>query len=292
MTELLNVVLPTFIVIFVGFLFGKLKKIDVTAIVETVIYVGLPALVLTSMLEKKIELLNAAKVWGSAVMIIFGCVIVAWIVFKIIRQKHSGLYVPISIMNSVNIPFPIIFLVYGTEGLYAATLFMIPSGVLAYTMGVYIASGKDWRGSLKEVFKIPPIYAAVLGLLLNIFDVSMPVIITRPLNIIGMMTVPCVLLVLGSNLSKVKLTSIPTTLLAAFLRVGVGLGFGFLAVSIFDLTGVLRAVVILDSAMPAAVNSSIIATKYDNEAELVSSVVFVTTIASLVVIPFLLNYLA
>ena len=292
MTELLNVVLPTFIVIFIGFLFGKLKKIDVTAIVEMVIYVGLPALVLTSMLEKKIDLLNAAKVWGSAVIIILGCLVTAWIVFKIIRQKHSGLYVPISIMNTVNIPFPIIFLVYGAEGLYAATLFMIPSGVLAYTMGVYIASGKDWKGSLKEVFKIPPIYAAVLGLLLNIFNVSVPEMITRPLDIIGMMAVPCVLLVLGINLSKVKLTSIPTTLLAAFLRVGVGLGFGFLAVSIFGLTGVLRSVVILDSAMPAAVNSSIIATKYDNEAELVSSVVFVTTIASLVVIPFLLNYLA
>ena len=292
MTELLNVVLPTFIVIFIGFLFGKLKKIDVTAIVEMVIYVGLPALVLTSMLEKKIDLLNAAKVWGSAVIIILGCLVTAWIVFKIIRQKHSGLYVPISIMNTVNIPFPIIFLVYGAEGLYAATLFMIPSGVLAYTMGVYIASGKDWKGSLKEVFKIPPIYAAVLGLLLNIFNVSVPEMITRPLDIIGMMAVPCVLLVLGINLSKVKLTSIPTTLLAAFLRVGVGLGFGFLAVSIFGLTGVLRSVVILDSAMPAAVNSSIIATKYDNEAGLVSSVVFVTTIASLVVIPFLLSYLA
>ncbi len=263
-----------------------------SVISEVVIYIGLPALVLTSMLEKKIILMNAAKVWGSAVLIVVGCAIVAWIVFKIIRQKHSGLYVPISIMNSVNIPFPIIFLVYGSEGLFAATLFMMPASILAYTMGIYIASGKDWRGSLKEVFKIPPIYAAVLGLLLNMFDIAMPEIITRPLSIIGLMTVPLVLLVLGSNLSKVRITSVPTTLLASFLRVGVGLGFGFLAVSLFGLTGVLRAVVILDSAMPAAVNASIIATKYDNEAELVSSVVFVTTIASLVVIPFLLNFLA
>jgi predicted permease len=263
-----------------------------SAIVEVVIYIGLPALVLTSMLEKKIVLMNAAKVWGSAVIIVLGCAIVAWIVFKIIRQKHSGLYVPISIMNSVNIPFPIIFLVYGSEGLFAATLFMMPASILAYTMGIYIASGKDWKGSLKEVFKIPPVYAAVLGLLLNMLDVSVPEIIIRPLSILGMMTVPSVLLVLGSNLSKIRITSIPTTLLSSFLRVGVGLGFGFLAVSLFDLTGVLRAVVILDSAMPAAVNASIIATKYDNEAELVSSVVFVTTIASLVVIPFLLNFLA
>ena len=106
------------------------------------------------------------------------------------------------------------------------------------------------------------------------------------------MTIPLVLLVLGNNLSKVVLTSVRTTLLASFLRVGVGLGLGILVVSLFDLTGILRAVVILDSAMPAAVNAVIITTKYDNEAELVSSVVFITTVVSLLVIPFLLNFLA
>ena len=105
------------------------------------------------------------------------------------------------------------------------------------------------------------------------------------------MAVPLVLLVLGNNLSKIKITSVPTTILSSFLRIGVGLGFGFLAATIFDLTGILRAVVILNSAMPAAVNAAIIATKYDNESELVSSVVFLTTVASLAVIPFLLSFL-
>ncbi|UCC16447.1 MAG: AEC family transporter [Dehalococcoidales bacterium] len=291
MTDLLNVVLPTFIIIFVGFLFGKIKKWDLSVISEIVIYIGLPALVLTSMLEKKIVLLNAAKVWGSAAIIIFGCLVVAWIVFKTIKQRHSGLYLPISIMNAVNIPFPIIYLTYGQEGLYAATLFMIASGVITYTVGIYIASGKDWRGALKEVLKIPPIYAAVLGLILNMLEVDVPELITTPLNIIGLMAVPLVLLVLGNNLSKIKITSVPTTLLASFLRIGVGLGFGFLAVTIFDLTGVLRAVVILNSAMPAAVNAAIIATKYDSESDLVSSVIFVTTVASLAVIPFILHFL-
>jgi len=225
-------------------------------------------------------------------MIIFGCGIIAWIVFKIIRQKHSGLYIPIAVMNSVNIPFPIIFLVYGSEGLFAATLFYIPNVLLVYSLGVYVASGRDWRSSLKEVLKIPPIYAALLGLALNLLDVTVPEIIIKPLNFIGLMVIPLVLLVLGTNLAKVKITSLPTTLLASFLRVGVGLGLGFLAVTLFDLTGVLRAVVILDSAMPAAVNASLLATKYRNEADLVSSVVFVTTVASLLVIPFLLSVLA
>jgi predicted permease len=141
------------------------------------------------------------------------------------------------------------------------------------------------------MFKVPPVYAAILGLILNFTGVNLPEIILRPLELIGLMVIPMVLLVLGSNLSKIKVTSVPTTLLASFLRVGIGLGFGFLAANIFGLTGVLRAVVILDSAMPAAVNAAILATRYNNEADLVSGVVFVTTLASLAVIPFLLTVL-
>lgn len=292
MVDILNIVLPTFIVIFIGYIFGKITKLDMSALVDIVIYVGLPALTFVSMLDKKVVLFDATKVWAAAITIMFGCGISAWIIFKIIGQKHSGLYLPISIMNSVNIPFPIIFLVYGSEGLFAATLFYIPNALLTYSLGVYLASGKHWRESIKEVFRVPPIYATLAGLLLNLLDIRVPELVIKPLSFIGMMVIPLVLLVLGSNLSKVKLTSLPTTFLASFLRVGIGLLLGFLAVNLFNLTGILRSVVILDSAMPAAVNSSILATKYKNEADLVSSVVLVTTIASLVVIPFLLRVLS
>ncbi|MFH0768890.1 MAG: AEC family transporter [Chloroflexota bacterium] len=291
MIDILNIVLPTFIVILIGYIFGKIGKLNMSAVVDIVIYVGLPALTFTSMLDKEVVLLDASKVWAAALIIMFGCGALAWIIFTIIKQKHSGLYIPISIMNTVNIPFPIIYLTYGSEGLFAATLFYIPNVLLIYSLGVYIASGKHWKESIKEVFRVPPIYAALLGLLLNLLGVEVPELIIQPLNFIGMMVIPLVLLVLGSNIASVRITSLSTTLLASFLRVGIGLLLGFLTVNLFNLTGVLRSVVILDSAMPAAVNSSILATKYKNEADLVSSVVLVTTIASLVVIPFLLQVL-
>ncbi|MFH1382113.1 MAG: AEC family transporter [Chloroflexota bacterium] len=291
MIDILNVVLPTFIVILIGYIFGKTAKVDMSAIVDIVIYVGLPALTFTSMLDKKIVLLDATKVWAAALMITFGCGALAWVIFKIIRQKHSGLYIPIMLMNTVNIPFPIIYLAYGSQGLFAATLFYIPNIILMYSLGVYLAAGKFGKQSLKEVLKIPPIYAALLGLIFNLTNVTVPELVIQPLSFLGIMVVPLVLLTLGVNLSKVRITSLPTTLMASFLRVGVGLLIGLLAVNLFHLTGIVRAVVILDSAMPAAVNAAIIATKYKNEADLVSSVVFVTTIASLFTIPFLLQIL-
>jgi predicted permease len=194
-------------------------------------------------------------------------------------------------MNTLNLPFPVMFLAYGTEGLFAATLFYIPNVLLTYSLGLFIASKKHWREGIKEVFRIPPIYAALTGLLLNLFDVTVPQMILRPLDFISMMAIPLILLVLGHNLSRAEIASVPTTLLASFLRMGIGFLFGLLAVYIFNLTGLLRTIVILDSAMPAAVMSSLLTKKYDNEANLVSSVVLITTVISVFTIPLLLRML-
>ncbi|MBM2824395.1 MAG: hypothetical protein HW402_59 [Dehalococcoidales bacterium] len=291
MSDILNIVLPTFLVILIGYIFGRTRKLDISPVVDVAFYLGLPAVAFVSILDKKIVLLDATKVWASAIIIMLGCGIIAWLVFKILKQKHSGLYLPIVVMNTVNIPFPVIYLAYGSEGLLAATLFYIPVVLVMFSFGIYVASGKHWRVSLKQMLSVPTLYAAIIGLLLNFANVAVPKLIIEPLSLISQMAIPLVLLILGYNLSKIRLTALPTTVLASVLRLGVGLLLGLLVVKLFNLTGILMAVVILDSAMPAAANVALLATKYENESELVSSVVLVTTIACLVIIPFLLYML-
>jgi malate permease and related proteins len=292
MPDIISVVVPTFFAIFVGYMVGKLSRINMAPVVDITLYIGVPALTFVSLLSKKIVLLDAAKVWASSLIIMLGCGLIAWLVFKIIRQKHSGLYVPISVMNTINIPFPIIYLAYGAEGLVPATLFYIPNAILVYSLGVYIMSGKHWKHNVKEMLRLPVVYAAVLGLILNLLSVKVPTLVFDSLDFISKMAIPLVLIVLGHNLSKARITSFPTTILASFLRMGVGLAIGLAIVSALHITGVFRSVVILDAAMPAAAASAILATKYQNEAEMVSSVVFLTTLVSLVSIPFLLRLLS
>ncbi|HEY78707.1 MAG TPA: AEC family transporter [Dehalococcoidia bacterium] len=290
--DILNIVLPTFIIIAIGYIFGKITKTDFAPVANIALYVGAPAIVLTSLLNNPVVLLDAAKVWGASLVIMLGCGIVAYLVFTMLKQEHSGLYVPIIIMNTVNLPFPIAYFAYGTEGLTAASLFSIPVTLVLFSLGVYIVAGKQRKQNIREVFKIPVLYAAVLGLFLNFFRVDVPELAINSLDIIAKMGIPLVLLILGYNLSRVKITSLPITFLASFLRIGVGLMIGFLIVNLLGITGVFRSVVILESAMPAAATSVIIATKYRSEEGLVSSVVFITTITSLIVIPFLLNALS
>ena len=89
MVDLLNTVLPTFIVIFIGYLLGKITKMNMPAIVDVVFYVELPALAFVSMLDKKIVLLDTAKIWAAATMIMFGCGIVAWLYSNMINKRRT-----------------------------------------------------------------------------------------------------------------------------------------------------------------------------------------------------------
>jgi malate permease and related proteins len=292
MMDILNVVLPIFIVILIGWLIGKFSKIDMSGIVDVLFWVGIPALAFSSMLGHKIVLADAGKVWASAIIVMAGCGITAWMVFSSLRRHHSGLYLPIILMNTVYIPFPIISLLYGSQGIFAAVLFYIPNEIAMYSIGVLILSGKNWKDGLKEMAKVPALYMAIAGIALNLLNAQVPDLILRPLDLIGKMVVPAALLVLGAKLASVKITSLPTTAIASVIRLGIGLALGFAVVGIFHLTGILRTVVLFESAMPGAVNTTLLAVKYDNESELVSSMVFLTTLASLVMIPFLVWMLA
>jgi len=291
MSELVNIITPTFFAILIGYLVGKFTKINMSPLVDITLYIAVPALTFVSLLSKEIILLDALKMWASSLLVMAGCGLAAWLVFTALRQKHSGLYVPIAIMNTINIPFPIIYLAYGAEGLAAATLFYIPNILLVYSLGVFIMAGKAWKHNLKEMLKLPVLYAAVLALLLNLLKVNVPVLVTDSLDFISKMALPLVLIVLGHSLAKARITSLPTTLISSVLRMGVGLALGFAAVYLLNITGIFRNVVILDAAMPAAAASAILAVKFQNEAEMVSSVVALTTLISLVSIPILLNFL-
>ncbi len=291
MPNIIDIILPTFFAIFIGYLIGKFTKINMASVVDITLYIGVPALVFVSLINKEIVLVDAVKIWASSIIVMLGCLVIAWLVFKLFRQKHSGLYAPISMMNTVNIPFPVMYLAYGAEGLTAATLFYIPNVILVYTLGIYLMAGKRWKDNMKEVLRQPVIYAAILGLIVNFLRVQVPSLIINSLDFISLMAIPLVLIVLGHNLSRAGMSSLPTTLLACVLRMGVGLAIGLAVVQVLDITGIFRSVVILDAAMPAAAASAILAAKYHNEAEMVSSVVFLTTVVSLVSIPIMLHIL-
>ncbi len=292
MEQIVNVIGPTIFVIVVGYLLGRFGKPDVSTLIDVAMFIATPCLVFNSLYTSEVNVGEALDLWGTYALVTAGTFAVAWLVFGVMRRRGPGVYLPVLFANTVNIPFPIIYLAFGEAGVAAAVLYYIPNALLIYSLGVYMASGqKELRQGLKAVLRTPLVYAAVVALILNLNHVPMPKLVTTSFGLIGQAAVPLMLLVLGISIRNLNLKQVPVTLTASVIRMGGGFAFALLAVWLFGMTGLTRAIGIFESAMPSAVFVSLLANKFDNEAELVSSIVLMTTLMAVGVIPALLYFL-
>ncbi|OFW62026.1 MAG: hypothetical protein A2133_09295 [Actinobacteria bacterium RBG_16_64_13] len=290
--QIINIIGPTFFVVALGYLFGKMNRASVSVLIDVAMFIATPCLVFSSMYSSTIYMSEAMRLWASCLLIMGGTFVIAWLAFGLTGKRRSGLYLPIVFANTINIPLPIIYLAFGNEGVAKAVLFYIPNGLLIYSLGIYLASGqKGLRQGLKAILRTPLIYAAVLGLALNLAGVPLPEVVLTSVKFMGQAAVPLILLVLGMTIGHIRFKQVPLTLTAGAIRMGGGFAVGLLAVWLLGLTGLPRAIVLFEAAMPSAVVVSVLCTKYNNEAELVASIVLATTLVSVAVIPALLYYL-
>ncbi|MFH1684080.1 MAG: AEC family transporter [Candidatus Margulisiibacteriota bacterium] len=288
--EIVKIITPILIIALVGFIFGRLRKIDLKTIADLIIYVTAPALALTQLSMQRMDIQEIMSISGAAIFVILGCGLIAYLIFKLTKASVPiGLYLPIMFMNTGFIGYPLALFAFGGIGLNKAIIYDITNAVLIFTLGIYIAShGKDrW-----QALKIPFIYAAAAGLILSFTGIRLPHYLYSPLYIIGGTTIPLALLMLGCRLANMKITSWKLPAIASIIRIGAGLGLGFLAVFIFRLSGVTAKVVILISSLSSAITCIALSEEYDTDKELIASTIALSTIISFVAIIIILNWLA
>jgi predicted permease len=121
---------------------------------------------------------------------------------------------------------------------------------------------------------------------------EIPQSIFRSIDLLAQAAIPGQLLMLGIQLSRVRLHhfGVDSILLSSIkLLVPPFLGWG--VTSLLGITGLLQAVLIAEASMPSAVNALILATQFRRNPELAATTVFVSTVFSLVTITVLLSLL-
>jgi predicted permease len=143
------------------------------------------------------------------------------------------------------------------------------------------------------VFKLPLIYAAISGVIVSTLGIEIPEMIARPIDLLGQAAIPLFLISLGMSLVEVKPREhLPAALLSASMRIGIGLSLGVAVTMALGLDGLLRQVIIVQSAMPPAVASYMLSKKYECRPDLVAATIFVGTLMSMVTIPLILGFVS
>ena len=187
------------------------------------------------------------------------------------------------------IGYPIVSSIFGPKAVFYAALLNMPNTFFIFTAGVMLIKGEY---SLKQfnpkVLISPAMIGAFLAALLVAFGIRTPEIIARPVTMVGNITVPAALMIIGSSMARLPLREIigsPKVYIATLLRLTVvplSIYFLFRACGVSSQINDINTVVI---AMPVASFGTMFCLKYGRNPSLITEMTFLTTVGSIITIP-------
>lgn len=228
-----------------------------------------------------------AFIYSILFMILGG--IISYILLKPLKgEKKKILHFANFFSNCGFIGFPIINSIFGAEGVVYTSIFNMIFTIFLWTYGVMIFSDKLSKENIKKVLLNPSIIAVYIGIPIMIFNIKLPASILDTTKIVGDMTAPISMIIVGSILSKVKIKSIfkeASVYYGALIKlIVIPLAIYMIKLIIKDNSSVIDTIIVIQ-AMPAAAMTSIFAADFDKEKEYGAIVVFVTTLLSIITIP-------
>jgi len=289
-----NKIIALFLIILIG-VYGTKKHIindDVNKGLRRILLeITLPLLVINSFSFSFDEGMGrniiTAFIYSILFMILGG--IISYILLKPLKgEKKKILHFANFFSNCGFIGFPIINSIFGAEGVVYTSIFNMVFTIFLWTYGVMIFSDKLSKENIKKVLLNPSIIAVYIGIPIMIFNIKLPASILDTTKIVGDMTAPISMIIVGSILLKVKIKSIfkeASVYYGALIKlIVIPLAIYMIKLIIKDNSSVIDTIIVIQ-AMPAAAMTSIFAADFDKEKEYGAIVVFVTTLLSIITIP-------
>ena len=287
------------VIVAVGWLLADRRILDDSAQVNLsrlAFYVASPALLLTVMQRTSLEAVLSANLVTSLLSF---AVIVGVYLFVARLRWRGGLLgsrligsLSAAYVNAGNLGIPIALYVLGDVAWVAPTLLMQLLIITPLSMALF---DRDARGeppgfgrSLQRMFSNPITLGAIAGLLIAVFDIDLPRVVAAPVELLGAMAVPSMLVAFGISLRRgprpaagrsaghVWFVVALKILLMPAVALGIGLALGLRDEALFA--------VVVTAALPTAQNIFTYAVHYRREVNLARDVIFVSTFASVPVI--------
>ncbi|MEM7816767.1 MAG: AEC family transporter [Candidatus Aenigmatarchaeota archaeon] len=297
-------VFKLFLIIIFGFFLYRKKIIEDKILDFLTIFLirfSLPFLIFTHLVENlksssSLTLLNL--VFLSFVIFLVALTLGFIFSFKksFFKKEFMSL---VSFQNCGYLPMNIAFLIFKSplkeEFLTYIFLYILGFDIIIWSVGsFFIFKKKEENFEIKTLFT-PPIIAIILALIFIYSSLVrfLPKIILEPLKMIGDMSFPISVIVLGCWLAKVKLGDFYKRFFiiveATFLKLII-LPLLFLIFLLkFKISSLLGFFIILQTSMPSATNLPIVANLRRADTEFISQGVFFSNIISIITIPFWLD---
>ncbi|NOQ82168.1 MAG: AEC family transporter [Methylophaga sp.] len=271
------------------------------ALTDLVFYILLPALVLDVIWQAPLDSSSLQISFLATCGIAIGLFTMWLLLFllKASKQQAGALLLAASFPNSTYLGLPVLDQVIGPHthatvlqyDFFACTPILLSLGIL---LAHHYGSSKTEVHPLRELVKIPALWAVSIGITLNLISIPQPEILHSGLSILAGAVVPLMLIVLGMSIRWRSLHLRFMPLLVPIVMISLIL----VPLCVFTMSRVigfdsdLSIMVTLVGAMPTMVFGIVICERYQLDSELYAAAVTLTTISSLVTLPLWFQWLS
>ena len=262
--------------------------------------ISMPALILASVMGKDLafensELISLAVVAVVNYVVLIGLAYLIPHLFKVNKARLGISRFMLAFGNVSFIGYPVCDAVFGPKAVFCASVLNIPFNLLVFTIGVsFINGGKAKSAFSPRLILSPCVIASLIAVVIAVARIQMPTPVGQWFHLLGDLTTPCALLIIGSSLSHIPVRDMlgnrfvysMTLLRLLILPLAVGGVLALMGVNPF-----VSDVAVVLSAMPVATNGIMLCLQYGKDERVMTQGLFFTTLLSVISIP-LVAYLA
>lgn len=274
---------------------GIVQTVHIDGLSKILVTFIWPAMVIDAMISVELTAQLRHTVYDTFIICLIGYAISAVIAFLYVRirkipaQREGIVKFGLVLNNTGFIGIPLAGIVFGQEALIIASLAEVVCDSLIFTVGMMMMDHTK-KGIYLDSILNPSFLSVLLGLVLLFLNPPLPVMVTRTINIMGSATTVLAMFIIGAQLAErdlkelfaekscYMLSAIRLLLLPAIMYV-----FLF---HILKHRTMADAVLVLMFAMPSASCTAIFARQYQKDYHFATNFVMLTTVLSVLTIPF------
>ncbi len=287
-----EIILPVFLVLIVGYIVQIKYKLDLQTIAKLNIYIFVPAFIFVKLYETTI----APSIFVLVISFMLVYVLILYVIgilisraMKLDKKKRVTFTNSVIFFNSGNFGVPVNDLVFRSDpfAISIQVIVLMFQNIFLFSYGVFSLQSLD-SGKLKALFayfKMPVMYAMLLGILLNALDITVTEVIMIPTTYLADGMIALALLMLGMQVAEMKLIKgLGTVYVSLFIRLIAGPLIALGLIYLFGVSGILAQALFIASAMPTSVNSAVIAQEYKNHPDYAAQIVLFSTVLSAITV--------
>ena len=298
---IINQMVILFLVMIVGYIANKVKILDKELnqkLSSLVLNVTSPALILYSVSEPVEGDLNTVLqifLLSVAVYVVLPFIGIFFARILKVAKEDRNLYQFMTIFSNIGfMGYPVIQAIFGKEAPFFASICNLVFNIFCFSYGVFLISGAGKVSFDYKKLINPGIIFSIIAVVIYLTKWQMPVIIGETSDLVGSITTPLAMMIIGSSLAEIPIKEVVSDIriyiYTIIKQIIMPILFWWVLKFIVHDAMVLGVLVVL-IAMPVGTIAIMFCNQFGGNTSLASKSIFITTLASVFTIPTLVYLL-